>query len=355
MWKNFMFSIVVLALMLLTAWFLIPLLPFEPKTKFYLLALCLTVFILFIGFLVQCHRPLRKVLKEMKALLAGRRYHRIYTAKIDEFGVLANFFNEITKNIERISKTVKEGERMSTELTIASDIQKMVLPAKLPEVPCLDIFANTRASVEIGGDNYDVIRSHNNTFIYVGDVTGHGVPAGLVMMMANTLLNTFCEMYQSAYDVVVQVNRILKPRIPSTMFMTMVMLRYHETEKKMYFTGCGHEHILTFKKASGVCEAYPSGGIALGMLPDNSKIIKEEILSFDAGDFIVLYSDGIIEAKNTNGEQFGLKRLKEAVEKYAPSSQSSKDLFTYVLTDFNKFVEDQTQDDDVTMMVIRKM
>lgn len=301
------------------------------------------------------HQPLHKILREMKALLAGKRYHRVYTEHLDEWGVLANFFNEVTKNIERISIAVKEGERMSSELTIASDIQKMVLPITLPQVPGLDIFASTRPAVEIGGDNYDVIRSRNNAFIYVGDVTGHGVPAGLVMIMANTLIDTFTEMYQSAYDVVVQTNRMLKPRIQTTMFMTMVMLRFQELEKKMYYIGCGHEHVLTFQKKTGKCEARQSGGIALGMVPDNSRIVKEEILPFDEGDFILLYSDGIVEAKNTNGEQFGLKRLKEAMEKFTPVSHTAQELFTHITTEFSNFVEDQIQGDDITLMAIRHL
>lgn len=299
--------------------------------------------------------PLRKIMQEMKAMLAGKKYLRIYTQRLDELGVLSHFFNEVTKNLERISIAVKEGKRMSSELTIGAEIQKMVLPAVLSEVPGLDIYVRTRAAVEIGGDNYDVNRAHNNAYIYVGDATGHGVPAGLVMIMVNTLIDTFTEIYQNAYDVIVQTNRLLKQRIQTTMFMTLMMLRYNEIEKKMYYVGCGHEYILTFRKNTGVCDAKPSGGIALGMVPDNSKIVKEELLPCDTGDFVLLYSDGIIEARNTSGEEFGLKRLKEAIEKFAPASKTSQELFTLISTEFGKFVENQVQNDDITLMVIRRI
>jgi serine phosphatase RsbU (regulator of sigma subunit) len=308
-----------------------------------------------IAFVVIISRPMHVVLKEMKAMLAGKTYHRIYSKRIDEWGVFGYFFNEVSKNMENISHTVQEGERMSSELTLATDIQKMVLPQEIPQVPGLDIYASTRPAAEIGGDSFDIIRSkHDNTFLYVGDVTGHGVPSGLVMMMVNTLLDTYIELYQSAYDVLVQTNRMLKPRIQSTMFMTLAMLRWDETRKEMFSVGCGHEHIATFHKTSNVTELRKTGGIALGMVPDNSKIIKEDPTPFEVGDFIILYTDGIAEAQNTSGEMFGVKRLQDLITKHAPQSPTAQDLFTSVMKEFGTFVEDQVQNDDITLMVIRR-
>lgn len=306
-------------------------------------------------FLYSVHRPLTRVIREMKFLLANKKYSRIFSTRVDEWGVIAHFFNEVTKNIEKISVTLNEGARMSSELNIAADIQKMVLPEKIPEVPGLDIFVNTRPEVEIGGDNYDVIRSKDNAFIYVGDVTGHGVPAGLVMMMANTLLHTFAESHENSYDIVTQTNRMIKPRMPHTMFMTMVMLRWSDSQKKMYFTGAGHEYIIIYHEKTNELEVKQSGGIAIGMLPDISKILKEEALNFEAEDFLILYSDGITEARNSAGEEFGLKRFQDSIHKYAGESRNSNELFTKISTDFGAFTGNTPQTDDITLMVIRRV
>ncbi len=297
---------------------------------------------------------MRTITKEMRALLAGKKYHHIYSEYLDEFGVVAYFFNEVIKNMEAVSADVIEGKRMSSELNLAADIQKKVLPTGMPTIPGLDIWGSTRAAAEVGGDSFGFITYHDNTFCYVGDVTGHGAPAALVMMMVNTLINTLCEVYQSGYDVVVHTNRLLKPRIQQTMFMTMVMLRWNAKEQKIYVTGAGHEHVLVFHRDKKECEIKQTGGIALGMIPDNSKIVKEEVLAVSSGDLVVLYSDGIVEARNTAGEQFGIKRLQESVQRHGSELSSAADVFTAVSADFASFVEGQTQMDDITLIIIRR-
>ncbi len=303
--------------------------------------------------LLWVHKPLAIVFQEMKALLTNRPYKKIFTRRIDEVGVLAHFFNDMTKNLARISVDIEEGRRMSKELSVGSDIQRKILPISMPQVMGLQIHGNTRPASEVGGDNFDVIPTSENTYIYAGDVTGHGLPAGLIMVMVNTLIRTFSEIYTSGYDVIANTNRILKQRIEARRFMTCVLLRWSHQEQKMYYTGAGHEHILIFHKKTGECEVKQTGGIALGMVPDITKIIREEQIPLEEGDFIVLYTDGIIEAKNMQGEMFGLNRLKRAVEQYAISSTPS-DLFVNISKDFGYFVGDQIQVDDITLIAIQR-
>jgi sigma-B regulation protein RsbU (phosphoserine phosphatase) len=209
--------------------------------------------------------PLRKITKQMKLILTGHNYKKLSSGRIDEIGVIAQFFNEITENLEVISKKLKEGGRMSDELSVASEIQQKLLPTESPQVPGLEVVTKARPAVEIGGDSFDYIQSKDATYFYVGDVTGHGAPAALVMMMVNTLLHTYSEMYQSTYDIIVNTNKQLKPRIKSSMFMTMVMLKWDHLKQKMTYVGAGHEHILIYKAKTGEIESKESGGIALGM------------------------------------------------------------------------------------------
>ncbi len=305
-------------------------------------------------YLNEIVRPFEVILKQIKNLLTGRKYNRIYTKRIDEVGTIAHFFNEVTKNLEKISGQLKEGKRMLGELEIAAQIQKDILPVEAPHIPGLDIIAKTRPASELGGDNFDFLTVKDNTYIYVGDVTGHGVPAALVMTIVHTLIHTFVEIYDNAFDVVVQTNRRLKTRIKSTMFMTMLMLRWNQTTQKMSYVGAGHEHLLIYRAGKGQCEVRMTGGIALGMIADNSRIIKEVDLPLEKDDVVVLYTDGIVEARNMAGEMYTLDRLKKAVELYAPQ-YASEGIVYHVARDFSRYVQEHVQDDDCTLIAIRYM
>jgi len=303
-------------------------------------------------YLFEIVRPIRTILGEMKALLTGRKYKKLYTKRLDEIGVIAHFFNQVTQSFEKVTKDIKEGKRMLGELEIAGQLQQDILPKESPEVNGIEVVAKNRPAVELGGDNFDFVKSGNNTFMYIGDVTGHGVPAALVMTMANSLIHTFVDIYDNAYDVVVNANKYLKTRIKSTMFMTMLMLRWDEVNQKMTYVGCGHEHLLIYRANTGKCDSRKSGGLALGMVPDNSKLIKEEEIKLEVGDVIILYTDGLTEGRNMSGEMYTLERLITAVERFA-AEYGPDGIINHVAKDYSRFVQDHVQDDDVTLMAVQ--
>lgn len=302
---------------------------------------------------VEFIRPVKIILHEMKALLTGKRYRRIVTRRVDEIGVVAHFFNEITRNLEQISTDLNEHRRMTKELDIAHQIQQNLLPKSAPDIEELDIIAKTKPADEIGGDSFDFMETENDLFFYIGDVTGHGVPAGLVMIMVDTLLDTFIDKGMNTKDVLTNTNKYLEPKISSTMFMTMVMFRWDKKNKKMYYTGAGHEHIIVYRHDTHKCETFVSGGIALGMVPDNSDMMNEKGIEFLPGDALVLYSDGITEGENSKGELYGLQRLQKASERFC-NLPSANLIFEGVSKDFSKFIEGHIQDDDMSIMVIRR-
>ena len=309
--------------------------------------------LIFAVFLLDVILPLNRVAKEVKNLLTGKQYQRVEPSTIDEIGMFTHFFNEITHDLEKISYDVKERRRMSSELDIASQIQKDVLPKVAPNSPGLDIVAKTRSAAEVGGDSFDFLPSPdgNQTFIYIGDVTGHGVPAGLVMVMVDTLIHSMISQgLTSSKDVLVNTNALLTPRISARLFMTLIMMRWDAVQQKMYYTGAGHEHILIYRAKTETVEASRAGGIALGMIPDNSKVIQEKEIQLEIGDSILLYTDGITEAKNTAGEMYVVDLVAESFKKhgYLPSAES---IFDHVTQDFANFVGEYVQVDDITMIV----
>lgn len=300
----------------------------------------------------RLYRVFGKIIQSVEALLAGAKYKKIFLLRNDEFGLLAQFFNQVTKNLENVSFELKEGNRRESELSLAAEIQRSVLPKAVPLVDKLDIAARTRPADEVGGDSFGIMQKGLETYFYLGDVTGHGAPAGLIMMMVNTLLYVYLDQVNNTKDWLVKTNRTLKPRVNSTMFMTTVCLRWQSTTEKMFYTGAGHEHILIYRASEGVCEAIPSGGIALGMADDISEIAQERELVLHKEDIVILYTDGIPEARNAAGEMYTLNRLKKSVETNGSIADAQK-LFESLAKDLRNFVGEEPQLDDITLIVMR--
>lgn len=318
----------------------------------YVVFVLLSLVLNFVLLKIFYFAPLLKIMKEVSALLAGAKYSRIIHKNKDEFGLLAMFFNEVTKNIEHVSQYLKEGSRMASELAIASEIQKSVLPSTLPSIPLLDVVAKTRAAEEVGGDSFDIDRKDDNFYFYIGDVTGHGAPAGLIMMMVNTLFDVYLSSVSDTKELAVKINETLKPRVNASMFMTTSFFRWNVESSELFYTGCGHENIIIYRANEGVCEVFPAGGIALAMADDISSIVEEKKINLALEDIIVLYSDGITEAVNPSGELYSLERLKSAVTKYGHLG-NSLDLFEALAKEVQDFVSNTIQKDDMTLMVIR--
>lgn len=318
----------------------------------FFINLILVLLLIFVLFLIYIGKPLDKISTEVKALLTGKTYKRIIPTTIDEIGIFTHFFNEITLNLEKISTDLKEGKRMSSELDIASKIQNDVLPKEAPEIRGLDIVAKTRSAAEVGGDCFDFMQKNENFYVYIGDVTGHGVPAGLVMIMVDTLMHAWSQTAVSSEEILVQINRFLNQRMGMQRFMTLVMLRWDELKQKMYYIGAGHEHVLVYRAATKKVDVIRSGGIALRMIPDISKIVKEQPVEFEKDDVIVLYTDGITEAKNKENEMYGIKRLVASLERNGRFSTSEK-VFDNLTKDFRDFVDEYVQADDITMIVVK--
>ncbi len=346
-------SLLMLALIAAIAFFLLDsetkLVPFE----FFILSLFLFLLFFAAFTIFDVIRPLKIVLKEMQTLLTGNSYKKIFSTRIDEIGILAHFFNEVTKTFSRVSYDIKEKDRVFSDLEVASSLQRDILPLHSPDIAGLQVVAKTKPATEIGGDAFNFFESKGKVYIYIGDVTGHGVAAGLIMTMVNSLISVFSDIYDSPYEILVQVNKYIKRHVKRSMFMTMVMLCWEIDTKKLSYVGAGHEHILIYRTETGECQEIMSGGIALGMVPDNSKVISEKELDLNDGDFVVLYSDGIIEARDSSGALFGLEQLKKLIQEYAPK-YSADGVNYHIAKDVSAFMGSTPQGDDITLIVLKK-
>ena len=305
------------------------------------------------SFVLIVFKPLKTILGQIQLSLTGKKVKKIFTTRIDEVGIIANFFNKVTEGFTEVASDIKDRRRMIDELTMASELQKGIFPGEPPELDGLTIVAKNLPATEIGGDSYDFIDSKDNFYLYIGDVTGHGVRAGLLMGMINAMINSFADSLTNAKDIIISVNKHIKKHALPSMFMTLVMLSYNKVTKKMTYVGAGHEYMLIYRKATGQMEAIPSGGTALGMLPDISKTAKEIEIPLEVGDMIVLYSDGITEAKNKAGELFGVERIKTSFREYVEQYDASGVNY-HISKDLADFVGDESQLDDITLIVLQR-
>ena len=224
-----------------------------------------------------------------------------------------------------------------------------------PKSDMLEIVADTKSATEVGGDSYDIITQGDNTYVYLGDVTGHGVASGFVMMVVNALISGFSKMLVNGASILVQTNEILKPRVKSNMLMTLLMIRWNSLEKKLYMTGAGHEYLLVYKKSQNKVHALKSGGVALGMTRDISKVLKEVRIAFEPGDCLILYTDGITEARNGTREtdmMYGIDRLVQTVQQ--SPQKTATGIFKHITIELSRFMGYKPrQFDDITLIVVR--
>jgi phosphoserine phosphatase RsbU/P len=295
-----------------------------------------------------------KVLREgISAIAKGDFSHRVNLKNKDEFSLVADEINGMAKKLKGNTKKTVEDVRVANEVEIAAGIQKDLLPKEIPIISGMDISAGLLPSDEIGCDIYDFIKPDENTLLmYMGDVTGHGVSAGMVAAMANALI---CN-YSSEPDLKVllmNVNRVLKNRVKSNRLMTMSMLRFDSSIDELKYVSAGHEPMIHFHSKYKKVTQIPNAGVALGMLNDISESLKEDVINMESGDVLVVYSDGIPECKKNENEIYGLGRLKRAVNDYSdlPTAFAIRNA---LLADVKEFAGKYKQLDDIALIVLKK-
>lgn len=297
--------------------------------------------------------PIEKLTAGALVLGQGDFTTRVSVKTRDEVGVLAQTFNKMAQDLEASTKALVYKERVAKELEVAAKIQKQILPEKLPEIPGLELAAMLIPAAEIGGDCYDFIQVDSNSHIfYIGDVTGHGVPSGIVASIANALIYSYTNS-ENIQDILVNANRVLREKTAQNMFMTLLMGRYDHDTGEFKYVSAGHPEMLHYHAAQRKVTYVKGGGIALGMVPDASKLLIEMDIQFLTGDCVILYSDGIPEALSERGEQYGLQRLKRTLNDQGeiPNAEAIKN---GLIADVKEFMGKAEQADDITLIVVRK-
>lgn len=298
-------------------------------------------------------KPIAILKRGAEILATGDFSHRVEVKTRDEIYDLAQSFNTMAGEIQEGTKALVYKERVGKELELAEQIQQRLIPKIIPQVKGLDISAGIIPAEEIGGDCYDFLMPNDNELLfYLGDVTGHGVPSGIIVSIANALFYTFADR-DNLLEIIADVNEVLKAKTMSNMFVTLVLMKWIVDQQKFTYVSAGHEQIVHYRAKQDDVVLLPSGGLALGMIKDMSKLIKIQDVDLDSGDVLFIYSDGIPEAWRNEKEMYGMERLKEKVRIYSkfPGALSIRNA---LMSDVHLFREGYKQMDDITCIVVKR-
>jgi sigma-B regulation protein RsbU (phosphoserine phosphatase) len=246
----------------------------------------------------------------------------------------------------------KARDALWSEMELAKRIQTALLPNR-EKIRGYEIAATMFPAKEVGGDYYDIIETpQGDKWVTMGDVSGHGVDSGLIMMMAQTSISamvTNCYGCQPS-EVLRRVNRVIREniaRLGSDHYMTMMALRLNETQ----MTVAGkHQDIIIYRSATNKTEVICTNGTWLGITDNIENYLTDVTEKIDDGDIVLLFTDGITEATDKNGEMFGQERLEQSLNQYADFPVNK--LRDKIVEEVNDFQEEQF--DDMTLVVIKK-
>ena len=251
-----------------------------------------------------------------------------------------------------------EKSRIDQDLALANTIQGMLLPHAFPADGRLDISAIFLPAQMVGGDLYDVVELQDGRIgIAVADVSGKGIPASLLMAICQSNLRHFARAIDSPGKVLAALNAVILEETQRHMFVTMIYAIIDPNENKITLARAGHEQpiLLTAKDSNGVYTPtmLDTQGMALGMVPPAifDGLIEETSVTYNNGDILVLYTDGLTETRNSNGEEFSANRLADAVR--INRKKTANDINDAILEQMNEFGESDQQHDDITLLTIK--
>lgn len=244
---------------------------------------------------------------------------------------------------------------LKVDLTSASEIQQYFLPRVFPPFPedsdKVDIFASMEAAKDVGGDFYDFFRiDEDRIALVIGDVCGKGIPAALFMVLSQTIIRSKASQYTSAAECMTEANHLLASYSVESMFVTVFYVIYNTKTGHVTYCNAGHNppHIL---RADGTVERLPKTKNVIVGVYDGVKY-KEDTLQLEHGDTLVMFTDGVTEARNQAREEFGTERLNYMLKGLA--NTNCRQMVETVKAGLATFVDGAEQHDDITMLVIKR-
>lgn len=300
--------------------------------------------------------PLRHAGKDLGVLVVARR-HTDGPFTANDFSIFRSAAEQSSFALgnARIYREAHEKRAMESELRNAREVQRVLLPQDDPVISGFRISGTNLPARIISGDYYDYIDLGNQKFgIAIADVSGKGVPAGLLMAMCRSSLRSVAPGEISPSKVLAAVNRQLFPDIREDMFISMSYSILDEKDGTLTHARAGHDPALWFHRESGNIEELRSPGLALGI--DSGKVFervtRDQFVELKSGDCMLLYTDGVRESVNERDEEYGMERMSTVFRSAAPLG--SEMVLTRIQEELSQFTGEGPQMDDITLVVIEK-
>ena len=262
----------------------------------------------------------------------------------------------------------REHRLLQEQVRIARQVQSRLFPQKLPEIPTLDYSGVCQPAGEVGGDYYDVLKVSSNQYcLAVGDISGKGISAALLMASLQALLRSHASQTpENLAAVVTEVNRLLCAMTEENRFATLFCAVYDDSKRQLTYVNAGHNPPLLFRRGASGADIQPAvsspqrarsngilrlegSGAVLGMFPEGA--YEHHRLTLGPGDTLVVYTDGITEAQDIRGQEYGEKRLRDLV--HSKISLSPLDLQDQLLANVKNFAGEVPIRDDLTLLLVR--
>lgn len=258
----------------------------------------------------------------------------------------------LNEDLLKMNSKLQEAQKViDDELRQVGEIQTSLLPKKLPEIKGFDFGAFYTPAEQAGGDYYDCIEMSNGYYGFaVADVSGHGIPAAVIMAITRAIMRSYTYDVISSAEALSMVNEILCDNIYTTDFVTMFYLVMDSKTSACNFASAGHNPLLFFDKSEMIVKKLTASGLFLGAFDDVE--YEEGNVRIDTGDILFMYTDGLVEAMNKSSEQYGYDRLISKLIMF--QNEKCCDIIDNIMRDLKEFTEGRPFDDDITIFVIKK-
>ena len=238
-------------------------------------------------------------------------------------------------------------EQLEAQIRLATDVQRRMLPATMPNVPRFDIHARYHPCYELGGDFYDFIDFDGSLGVAVGDVVGKGIAASLLMASVRASLRAYAQDIYDLDEIIERLNIAMTLETRDNEFATLFYGVIDPATMRMTYCSAGHEPTLLLRR--GLMRRLETGGMIVGI--DCEQKYEKEIVLFEPGDMLLAYTDGLTDAQHFTGERFGRDRIEKAMRDAA--DESAADASNHILWEMRRFIGLNPQVDDTTIVVVK--
>ena len=317
-------------------------------TAFLLIVTLAVALILSRTFSTGIINPVRQMENAMAKVEKGDLAATVTVNSNDELGALAENFNQMTEGL-------KDRYRLRQSLDLAKEVQQNLLPKKDPQFPGLDIAGESIYCDETGGDYFDFLDSTGSGAkkygVVIADVSEHGIPSALLMASTRAFLRQRSALSGSIAEVVSDVNRQLTRDVEDTgRFITLFYLQIDMNKRDLNWVRAGHEPAVLFDPATDRFEELTGEGIALG-IDDSWQYVDKKRAALTAGQIILLSTDGIWEARNSQDKMFGKQAIYSIIRQYSHAGAAK--IQDAILTELKQFQHGVEPADDITLVIIK--